>query len=125
MRTIDDYCDAAKKMQNIPSDGKLAIALNVNHSAVSQWRTKRTWPSDSTMVRLAMLAGVDPHEALVDAAIWRNGNDGVVQSLWSDLKKKLTPIAAMLCLFMGLSAALPPPAKAADMPRAHLLIMEN
>ncbi|WP_298334152.1 hypothetical protein [Asticcacaulis sp.] len=125
MRSIDDYLDAAKQRNNIPSDNQLCKAIGVSSPVVSCMRTRRNWPSDATMLRIAELAGVDPAEALIDLSIWRNGDDGRVQLVWAELKKKLTPIAAMLCLFMGLSAALPSPAKAADITCANLVIMEN
>jgi len=72
MKTIDDYCDLARKRHAIESDGKLAIALGINRSAISQWRTKRTWPSDSTMIRLAELAGIDETEAILELGAWKN-----------------------------------------------------
>ena len=128
MRSIDDYLDAAKQRQGVSSDTKLGKLIGVSSPVMSGMRTRRNWPSDPTMVRIAELAGVDPAEALIDLSIWRNGSHGKVQLVWAELKKKLTPIAAMLCLFMGLSAALPPPAKAAapgaDMVKSNLYLME-
>lgn len=124
MRSIDEYLDAAKLRNNVPSDAQLSTLVGVRQSVISCMRTRRSWPSDATMVRIAELAGVDPHEGLVDLSIWRNGDNGHVQALWADLKKKLTPIAASLCLIMGLSAALPHEAKAAPHSVSDLMIME-
>jgi len=72
MKTIDDYCDIAKQRHGLKSDRILADALNINSSAISQWRTKRTWPSDTTMIHLAELAGIDKTEALVELGAWKN-----------------------------------------------------
>lgn len=114
MRSIDDYLDMAKEKQGVTSDTKLGKLIGISSPVMSGMRTRRNWPSDPTMVRIAELAGVDPAEALIDLSIWRNGSNGRVQLVWAELKKKLTPIAAMLCLFMGLSNALPHEAQARD-----------
>lgn len=72
MRTVDDYCDIAKTRHNIRSDAELARKMNLTHSMVSMWRTKRSWPSDSAMIRLAELANVNEGEALIELNIWKN-----------------------------------------------------
>ena len=71
MRTIDDYIDAAKKVSGIKSDRTLGVHLGLNPTSISQYRTRRTWPHDEVMFRLAETAGLDPQEALLELAFWR------------------------------------------------------
>ena len=71
MLTIDNYCDRAKAQSNIKSDRKLADALGITSPSLSQYRRKRAWPSDNTMVKLAELAGLDPKQGLLYLSTWR------------------------------------------------------
>ncbi len=72
MRNIDTYCDEAIKHNGLKSDSELARKLGFTSPAVSNFRTKRAWPSDQVMVRLADLAGIPAEEALLELKIWRN-----------------------------------------------------
>ncbi len=69
--TIDDYIDLALSRQRVQSERELGRMLGFRGSPVNHWRTRRAWPADETMVRLAQLAGVDPVWALVELNIWR------------------------------------------------------
>lgn len=53
------------------SDRDLSFALHLGPSAVSNYRTKRAWPSDSAMVEIALLGGEDPALALLALNEWR------------------------------------------------------
>ncbi len=70
--TIDDYIDLAMANRKFSSDRELGRALGFKGNPVNHWRTKRAWPADPTMIRLAQLAGVDPIWALVELNIWRS-----------------------------------------------------
>lgn len=69
--SIDDYIDAARRGAGLASDRQLCAHLNLSSATTSQWRTRRSWPTDETMVRLADLAGLDPVTALIDLNRWR------------------------------------------------------
>lgn len=75
--TIDDYIDLAIAKQNFTSERELGRALGFKGNPVNHWRTKRAWPADPTMVRLAHLAGVDPIWALIELNIWRSRTTAV------------------------------------------------
>lgn len=92
MRTIDDYMDAAIEKQGFRSASALARALGKTVAVASQWRTKRSWPSDQTMVDLADLAGIDRSEALLDLAAWRTAGEASV--IWQDVARRLKSAAA-------------------------------
>ena len=69
--TIDDYIDLAMSRRGFGSDRELGRALGFKGNPVNHWRTRRAWPADQTMVRLAQMAGVDPVWALVELNVWR------------------------------------------------------
>ena len=70
--TIDDYIDLAMSRKGFGSDRELGRALGFKGNPVNHWRSKRAWPADQTMIRLAQMAGVDPVWALVELNIWRS-----------------------------------------------------
>lgn len=73
MRTIDDYIDLAKQNHGWKADGQVGKELGTNHSHISSWRTKRSWPSDEKMVELADLANIPRAIALLELNYWRAG----------------------------------------------------
>ena len=74
MLTVDEYLDKAAHNLGVKSDSQLAKHLGVNRSMISQIRTKRAWPSDATMIKIAHLADEDEEEALLSLNIWRNSS---------------------------------------------------
>lgn len=92
MQTIDDYLDAARTARDLKSDRELCKALGVSAPVVNHWRSKRSWPSDAAMVRLAELADKEPSTALLNLNYWRA--EGAARSVYQDLLK----IVAVLCL---------------------------
>ena len=72
MLTIDDYIDRAKSIQNMGSDNKLAKELGISSPSLNQYRSKRSWPSDATMIKLADLCDLDRGQALMFLNIWRS-----------------------------------------------------
>jgi transcriptional regulator with XRE-family HTH domain len=109
MPTVDDYLDRAKDAAGINSDRALSQALGVSHGSVSQIRTKRAWPSDELMIRLADLAGMDRGQALLDLNIWRS--DGVARSIYKRLARA---VAAALLVYALAFSGQPNPAQAAS-----------
>jgi hypothetical protein len=69
--TIDDYIDLAMANRRFSSERAFGRALGFKGNAVNHWRSKRAWPADATMIRLARMAGVDEVWALIELNIWR------------------------------------------------------
>ena len=84
--TIDDYIDLAIAKQKIVSERELGRALGFRGNPVSHWRTRRTWPADPTMIRLARMAGVDEIWALIELNIWRS-QSAEVRAQYSALQR--------------------------------------
>ena len=72
MHTLNYYIDAALRVQNIESDRQLAFRLEQSAGNVYMWRSKKTMPSDDTIVKLAQLGKKDVCKALIDLNIWRS-----------------------------------------------------
>ena len=99
MPTVDEYLDRAKAQLNTASDRHLSKHLGFVGPAVSQWRTKRAWPSDEAMLKLAELAGVTPEQALADLNTWRAKSDQV-QAVYAAIAKKIGAAAAAFIVFV-------------------------
>ena len=97
MWTIDQYCDEAISRNQIKSDRGLGKALKISATIVSAYRTKRAWPSNATMVRLAKLAGKKPEQALIELQIWKETDENAK----SVLKKILSKITIILLLLFS------------------------
>jgi hypothetical protein len=116
MLTIDDYIDTAIDKQKLRSDRALSVKLGLSPTSVCHFRTKKAWPSDGTMIKLATLAELDQTEALLVLNIWRN-MDSAAAPLYSRILDKLK-VAAMLCIamtFIALSVAALPGYETVDM----------
>jgi hypothetical protein len=103
MQTIDEYLDAAIINLKLRSDRALSVELGLSPGSVNHFRTKKAWPSDATMIKIAKLADLDETEALLNLNIWRNF-DSDAAPLYSRLMDKLKA-AAMLCLAVGFIAS--------------------
>ena len=75
--TIDDYIDLAMSRQGFVSERELGRALGFKGNPVNHWRSRRAWPADATMIRLARMAGVDSVWALVELNVWRAASSDV------------------------------------------------
>lgn len=86
MLNIDDYMDVAKKRQGFTSNRQLSATLGLNPNSASHFVTRRAWPSDEVMVKLAELAGLDPLQALIDLNLWRQQSPQV-RNIYASLSK--------------------------------------
>lgn len=109
MLAIDNYLDAAIARHYLRGDRHLALTLGLAGTAVNAWRTRRTWPEDATMVRLAALAGFDAKVALIDLNTWR-AKSPVVRELYQAVRQALPALITAAFVTAALLAA--PPAKA-------------
>lgn len=104
-RDLSWYLNEAKKINNIPSDRKLAIALDV--SSVALWRNpyRAVIPTAPVMVRLAKMANVPEEIALIDRDIFDAKYTApetipFYQKI-KDQLKKLPQYAAMLTILIA------------------------
>lgn len=100
---IDQLCDLAKKRAGLTSDRELARRLAVSAGAVNFYRSKRTWPSEDTIIKLAELAEIDAAEAIIELNIWRS--KGPEADIYRDIliRLKQTAAAFFLAFIVGIA----------------------
>jgi len=125
---IDDYCELAKSRNKLKTNSALARELGLSHNSPTAWKTRRAWPSDEVMIKLAKMAGVDPMDGILDLNIWRSSGEAI--SLYTRMKKAMTA-ALVLLVFSFFAQGLIPfeTANAAAYPAqsftSTIYIMEN
>jgi len=110
MQTIDDYIDAAIEKQGLKSGNELGRQLGGSANNVSQWRTRRSWPSPRTMRRLATMAEMDPEEAVLLLSIWREEDPKtrdlfmhILKTVQGAAKHAASILIVVGAVFMGLN----------------------
>lgn len=88
MRDINFYMEEAKTRAHIKSNRKLSVFLGLSPIAACNWKTKRAYPSDETMIRLAEVSGQSPFIALLELNIWRS--TGKVKESYEKLYKGMS-----------------------------------
>lgn len=111
MQSVEAYMDAAKAAHGIRSDRELGRRVGVGPTAPTNWRTKKAWPADATMLRLADLAGIDPAEALMDLNKWR-ADSPTVKSVYERIAHRLAGAIAALAIIGGVGYGTAGPADA-------------
>lgn len=98
MHTVDQYIDAACQRKGF-TDRQLGKYLGKSHATVCHWRTKRSWPSDDTMIALAEVAGMDIDQALLDLNTWRA--TGPARAAYERIASRLAVAAFAIFFVMG------------------------
>lgn len=110
MRNIDFYLDEARKNTGATSDATLSQMMGISRGAAVQWRTRRSWPQDETMTKLAHLAGIDEQIALLELSLWRT--DGEAKKTYEKILTRISTISPATLFFIG--AMSPDTAQAAE-----------
>lgn len=76
MLEIWEYLQAAKARNGLGSDYALARQLGVTRQAINEYQSGRALPKDATMLRLGVMSGVRPEQAVLDLARWRANRNG-------------------------------------------------
>jgi transcriptional regulator with XRE-family HTH domain len=96
MRDVNFYIDEAKRNSGAKSDRKMCEMLGLAENAIHAWKKKNVHPSQETMMKLAKLAGVPAHQALLDHAVWTSS--GTAKSTFIKLSNAVQKGAIMLSL---------------------------
>lgn len=98
MRNLSFYLSKAIEKQNLSSYNRLAQALEITSASMSHWKNEKSWPDDSSMVKLCELAGIDPTIGLMDLNAWRS--PASVKTYYSKILEKITAAIIILILFL-------------------------
>lgn len=117
LRDLRDYIEAAKnKLRPGCSDRLLSLALKLGTpQAVHYYRSGKALPSDEVMAKMAEIAGVDPHEALLRLNMWRceratkkTTDKGAAYQFYFELLQLAKRAAATVLIIMGLGVGVSP-----------------
>lgn len=104
VRNLAFYIEKAKEEIGATSDRELSIHLGLAPNAVHGWQEKNVIPSDTSLIKLAVLAKEPPQKAVLELNIWRNegATRETYETLFQMLKKNLMVTVATV-LFGALS----------------------
>ena len=69
--TPERFFQDAVDLSGSVNQSSLTRKLGVTTGAFSQWKKGRSYPSDKTMLKIALLCDLDPNEALALLNLWR------------------------------------------------------
>ena len=89
MKNFTDYAEKAIVRYNLTGYNNLAREIGITKASMSALRAGKTIPADSTMIKLAELAGMPKEEALIDLNLWRSKDKPELQKVWQRLSKMI------------------------------------
>lgn len=122
-----DYTTAAINRFGLTGNAALADELGLSKSAISHFTSGKATPSESTMIKLAELAGIPKEEALIDLNLWRSKNNPELQKVWQRVSKMIVKIclAGVICADISSGCTPPTPQVEYEQSPRILCIMEN
>lgn len=85
---IHELLARARQRSGIKSTRGLAREISISLAGLQRIENRRGLPSDDTMVRISLLAGITPEHGLVLLNIWRS--HGNVASIYRRIYQQLT-----------------------------------
>ena len=113
--TIDDYIDDAKRALDLSSDRELDRWLGFKGPAVSAWRTRRSWPADESMARIAEAGGHDARLAVCHLHQW-SATTPKVRDIYQAIAKAVASAAAAVAMLTTATVSAPANATATIQP---------
>lgn len=86
------YIDAAKKKLNIDSDNALSIEMGLTRSAVSRYRTHKSFFDDYACFKLAEILEVDARVIMAEMRLIKE-KDPEKSEFWKEQLKKYTTLS--------------------------------
>jgi hypothetical protein len=89
MKKFQDYANLAINRHGLRGNNALAKELGVTSAGFSYFNTGKALPAESTMIKLAELAGLPKEEALIDLNVWRSERQPDIQNVWLRISKMI------------------------------------
>lgn len=89
MFTFTQYVEKAKETQGLKTTNQLASILKINSSAIANFTSERSYPSQETVLKLAKLAGIKPEKALIDFNLWKTKDKPDAHRIWQKMSKMI------------------------------------
>lgn len=90
MKNFSDYANIAINRHGLRGNNALAKMLCITSAGMSHLNTGKTLPTESTMIKLAELAGLPKEEALIDLNLWRSEKNPEIKAIWIRLSKMIS-----------------------------------
>lgn len=120
MRSLDDYINVAVIRNNFSSKREFCKALGLSPNATTTYKNG-TLPSEVTMEKIAMLAGIDKETAILELGYWRTAGTAA-QKTYASLLQKIGQVTAALLIMLG---SLVAPQSAEAMNKSETLIYSH
>lgn len=91
---LGDFLDLCKERTNTVTDSNLARKIDVTRSSIALYRKSASFPSDDTMVRIAVRAKLNVEECLLLLNVWRT--EGGAQVVYREILMRLFPGSSFL-----------------------------
>ena len=101
MKNFHDYLTLAINRHGLRGNNALAREIGINSAAMSALYNGKSLPAESTMIKLAELAGLPKEEALIDLNLWRSERQPEIQNVWLRLSKMIKVSPAFLAAFLS------------------------
>lgn len=98
MKNFSDYMLLAINRQGLKGNNALARELGIKNSSMSALYTGKALPAESTMIKLAELAGMPKEEALIDLNVWRSEQQPDIKNVWLRISKMIKIVLVFLSL---------------------------
>lgn len=89
MKNFSEYANTAINRHGLRGNNALAKMLCITSAGMSHLNTGKTLPTESTMIKLAELAGLPKEEALIDLNLWRSAKNPELQTIWTRISKMI------------------------------------
>ena len=89
MKKFNDYVTQALSNSSLKNRAELCRILGIKQSSLYTLEHGKTIPADTTMIKLAELAGMPKEEALIDLNLWRSKNDPTRHEIWKRIAKMI------------------------------------
>lgn len=90
--TAADILDKARERNHLRSDYALSKLTGISEQVLSNWRNGRSLPDEKGCMKIAPLAGLDPH-VLIARFNAARAHDPAIREIWHDIARKLVAAA--------------------------------
>lgn len=89
-----EYTNKVIARYGLRGQNAVAREIGITTASMSQFTTGKALPSESTMIKLAELAGLPKEEALIDLNMWRSKDKPELQKVWQRISKMIGALFA-------------------------------
>lgn len=89
MKNFQEYAKTAINRLGLRGNNALARELGIKPAPMSRLIAGKSLPAESTIIKLAELAGLPKENALIDLNLWRSEKNPEIKTIWIRLSKMI------------------------------------